>query len=121
MVLAARGRQALVAGQARQARGEVAQVCLSIRTASWRRGGIRQRPGDAGDLVLTAPTRSPGLLKNWLVSQGMADDVAVLLPFAIVTVRTTFLTLVFSELAPNGWPCGSPWCRSRCSPRRPST
>jgi putative hemolysin len=41
-----------------------------------------------------------GLLKNWLVSQGMSGDVAGPVAFAIVTVCITFLTLVFSELAP---------------------
>ncbi len=41
-----------------------------------------------------------GLLSDWLVSQDVARDVASPLAFAIVTACITFLTLVFSELAP---------------------
>jgi putative hemolysin len=41
-----------------------------------------------------------GLLAGWLVRRGVAHDVASPLAFAIVTVCVTFLTLVFSELAP---------------------
>ena len=41
-----------------------------------------------------------GLLTDWLVSRHLSHDVAAPLAFAIVTVCITFLTLVFSELAP---------------------
>jgi putative hemolysin len=41
-----------------------------------------------------------GLLDNWLVSRQVAHDVASPLAFAIVTACITFLSLVFSELAP---------------------
>src|SRR5579871_907907 len=41
-----------------------------------------------------------GLLRDWLVKHNVGRDVAVPLAFAIVTVCITFLTLVFSELAP---------------------
>ncbi|MGH3208518.1 MAG: CNNM domain-containing protein, partial [Trebonia sp.] len=41
-----------------------------------------------------------GLLSGWLVGRGLGHDVAAPLAFAIVTVCVTFLTLVFSELAP---------------------
>jgi putative hemolysin len=41
-----------------------------------------------------------GLLSNWMVSQGLGHDVAEPLAFAVVTACVTFLTLVFSELAP---------------------
>ena len=41
-----------------------------------------------------------GLLDDWLVGQGMSRTVASPLGFAIVTAAITFLTLVFSELAP---------------------
>jgi len=41
-----------------------------------------------------------GLLSNWMVHQGLSHDAAGPLAFAVVTVCITFLTLVFSELAP---------------------
>src|SRR5579862_9458730 len=41
-----------------------------------------------------------GLLSGWLVGKGMSHDVAAPLAFAIVTAAITYLTLVFSELAP---------------------
>jgi magnesium and cobalt exporter, CNNM family len=41
-----------------------------------------------------------GLLRDWLVRQHMAQDVAGPLAFAIITVCITFVTLVLSELAP---------------------
>src|SRR5580704_3570032 len=41
-----------------------------------------------------------GLLSGWLVKQGVGHDVAAPLAFAIVTACVTFVTLVFSELAP---------------------
>ena len=41
-----------------------------------------------------------GLLSSWLVSKNVARDVASPLSFAIVTACITFVTLVFSELAP---------------------
>jgi len=41
-----------------------------------------------------------GLLTGWLVGKHVAHDVASPLGFAIVTVCITFLSLVFSELAP---------------------
>jgi putative hemolysin len=41
-----------------------------------------------------------GLLSSWLVSQNVSREAASPLAFAIVTVCITFLSLVFSELAP---------------------
>jgi putative hemolysin len=41
-----------------------------------------------------------GLLNSWLLKHNVAHDVAGPLAFAIVTACITFLTLVFSELAP---------------------
>jgi putative hemolysin len=41
-----------------------------------------------------------GLLSNWMVRQGLGRDVASPLAFAVVTACITFITLVFSELAP---------------------
>ena len=61
-----------------------------------------------------------GLLSHWLVDQRVARDVASPLAFAIVTACITFVTLVFSELAPKRLALQRT-VRSRCSPRRPST
>ena len=41
-----------------------------------------------------------GLLTNWLVSKNVSHEVASPLSFAIVTACITFVSLVFSELAP---------------------
>src|SRR5215469_14825514 len=41
-----------------------------------------------------------GLLSDWLVGQHLSRDVASPLAFAVVTAGVTFVTLVFSELAP---------------------
>jgi putative hemolysin len=41
-----------------------------------------------------------GLLRGWLISRNVSGDVAGPLAFAVVTVCITFITLVFSELAP---------------------
>ena len=41
-----------------------------------------------------------GLLGNWLVGQGLSHDVADPLAYVIVTACITFVSLVFSELAP---------------------
>jgi putative hemolysin len=41
-----------------------------------------------------------GVLKDWMIEQGLAQGIAGPLSFAIVTVCITLLTLVFSELAP---------------------
>jgi putative hemolysin len=40
------------------------------------------------------------LLRGWLVGQGLSNDAASPLSFAIVTICITFVTLVLSELAP---------------------
>ncbi len=41
-----------------------------------------------------------GLLRSWLVRQGLSGDVASPLAFAVVTVCITYVSLVFGELAP---------------------
>ena len=41
-----------------------------------------------------------GVLKDWMVRQGLAQGVAGPLSFAVVTAFITLVTLVFSELAP---------------------
>ena len=41
-----------------------------------------------------------GLLGDWMVGQGLSRSIAAPLAFAVVTAAITFLTLVFSELAP---------------------
>ena len=45
-------------------------------------------------------TTLAGVLSGWLIGKGMSHDAADPLAFAIVTAGITFLSLVFSELAP---------------------
>jgi magnesium and cobalt exporter, CNNM family len=41
-----------------------------------------------------------GVLSDWLIGEGLSHDAADPLAFALVTMGITYLTLVFSELAP---------------------
>ena len=47
-----------------------------------------------------APVWLAGVLKDWMVRQGLAQGVAGPLSFAVVTACITLVTLIFSELAP---------------------